>query len=227
MAYLWAIAIALSSPRSWGCFHVSARSCRDARVFPTLVGVFLGDQRHQPALRGLPHARGGVSHGCTSSCRIQRSSPRSWGCFRYRGTHRLRYRVFPTLVGVFLSLRAAFPSSGRLPHARGGVSGSFQKAIRMVRSSPRSWGCFPVLRRLRQRTRVFPTLVGVFLERGLFSDLVAGLPHARGGVSWVEIRPLLRMTSSPRSWGCFRSGQWATMPGSVFPTLVGVFPSAG
>ena len=90
-----------SSPRSWGCFPPSAGALIVGMVFPTLVGVFLHPVCWRTALRGLPHARGGVSvhiqtgqHGC-------RSSPRSWGCFRWARKAGEGREVFPTLVGVF------------------------------------------------------------------------------------------------------------------------------
>ena len=75
-------------------------------------------------------------------------------------------------------------------------------------------------------TRVFPTLVGVFLivdlsvgkmkslphARGgvshstpaLHAD-AGSLPHARGGVSFGAVEADPATVSSPRSWGCFRT----------------------
>ena len=56
---------------------------------------------------------------------------------------------------------------------------------------------------------------------------MSGLPHARGGVSiilWLLV-PYIR--SSPRSWGCFQNLHPTLKCLSVFPTLVGVFPSRG
>ena len=52
----------LSSPCSWGCFlwDRPCINCKD--VFPMLVGVFLLVTGYDVARRGLPHARGGVSH---------------------------------------------------------------------------------------------------------------------------------------------------------------------
>ena len=98
-------------------------------------------------------------------------------------------------------------------------------SIPRARSSPRSWGCFRLIRLAVQGHGVFPTLVGVFLQDFLAAQRDQGLPHARGGVS-QGIRCLTDVApSSPRSWGCFqarisRDGQMA-----VFPTLVGVFPA--
>ncbi len=50
-----------SSPRTWGCFYVSASMTRAANVFPTHVGVFLKKWQEVTEVHSLPHARGGVS----------------------------------------------------------------------------------------------------------------------------------------------------------------------
>ena len=72
-----------SSPRSWGCFLDGVDEVGHDRVFPTLVGVFLGLVHDGVPATGLPHARGGVSDSphFLGTCRM--SSPRSWGCFYF------------------------------------------------------------------------------------------------------------------------------------------------
>ena len=70
-------------------------------------------------------------------------------------------------------------------------------------SSPRSWGCFYSIPYFLRLSFVFPTLVGVFpgpLQRPVCQ---ARLPHARGGVSSLDLE--------------------AVVGAQVFPTLVGVF----
>ena len=91
--------------------------------------------------------------------------------------------VFPTLVGVFLMALVLIIKVYCLPHARGGVSALRIGATLVVRSSPRSWGCFSVADCGQDWKQVFPTLVGVF-------------PYFFA----VHIRDA---GSSPRSWGCF------------------------
>ena len=111
-----------SSPRSWGCFLLPAGLLPSQRVFPTLVGVFLLRFAPFRPARGLPHARGGVSSIRWRVADAKASSPRSWGCFPdLREVEDLR-RVFPTLVGVFLSALGRWTCPPP--------------------SSPRSWGCF-------------------------------------------------------------------------------------
>ena len=172
----------------------------------------------------LPHARGGVSLTYGQRSLVERSSPRSWGCFRNPPGHGHTGRVFPTLVGVFLTLLRDCP--------------------RAKWSSPRSWGCFlwlvvgrrggkvfptlvgvfPACRvpwkvyrrlpharggvsdytdRLAPGEVVFPTLVGVFLLAISLQELYISLPHARGGVSLSAELGMRCRESSPRSWGCF------------------------
>ena len=50
---------------------------------------------------------------------------------------------------------------------------------------------------------VFPTPVGVFLQRAVDIPTWLGLPHARGGVSFWRDSDLNALLSSPRPWGCF------------------------
>ena len=52
-----------------------------------------------------------------------------------------------------------------LPHVRGGVSASEESQVADRQSSPRAWGCFKLKKLLTLRQEVFPTCVGVFLEK--------------------------------------------------------------
>ena len=72
---------------------------------------------------------------------------------------------------------------------------------------------------------VFPTHVGVFLSSLTPEEDRAGVPHARGGVSHVRQLHRHILASSPRTWGCFCPDLASIIPGRVFPTHVGVFPS--
>ncbi len=114
---------------------------------------------------GLPHARGGVSDLHGSIIADHKSSPRPWGCFLLPVACSYMIQVFPTPVGVFLSMPEITKFRVRLPHARGGVSGA-QTARRAGRtSSPRPWGCFLEKDGGKTEIAVFPTPVGVFLLR--------------------------------------------------------------
>ena len=152
----------MSSPRSWGCFRDERRDLTREVVFPTLVGVFLNSEPFRPLISGLPHARGGVSSLPSFESSVLGSSPRSWGCFCSLACRCHACAVFPTLVGVFPGQGEVLLPHWRLPHARGGVSKKGPRLVSGVRSSPRSWGCFPCIDHAFIIRSVFPTLVGVF-----------------------------------------------------------------
>ncbi len=114
-----------------------------------------------------------------------------------------------------------------LPHARGGVSAERLFDGRCGMSSPRTWGCFPESRAPAAAYAVFPTHVGVFLRIYIPRGTRLRLPHARGGVSLRCQLANLADRSSPRTWGCFHICKLFPDRRIVFPTHVGVFPSAG
>ena len=155
----------------------------------------------------LPHARGGVSLAAAGLPPARWSSPRPWGCFRLGKPRRVQPAVFPTPVGVFLPSSPCGRRSGRLPHARGGVSQHGLRTRNARLSSPRPWGCFCVLVEAARSWAVFPTPVGVFPS-----------PPSRKRAA---------PKSSPRPWGCFCAQRACRAGCEVFPTPVGVFPSRG
>ena len=110
-------------------------------------------------------------------------SPRTWGCFRPCGRERYHRKVFPTHVGVFLTLNGAGAVQVSFPHARGGVSNLHQAGLDQQLFSPRTWGCFCVFLVDWHIRGVFPTHVGVFLTRLCVKRIEERFPHARGGVS--------------------------------------------
>ena len=71
--------------------------------------------------------------------------------------------VFPTHVGVFLTVNQSVCVSSGLPHACGGVSVAGTATAVLGLSSPRMWGCFRPGSQQRRIDHVFPTHVGVFL----------------------------------------------------------------
>ena len=70
-----------------------------------------------------------------------------------------------------------------LPHVRGGVSAYPRHGRLPYMSSPRAWGCFPIILLHKVTQLVFPTCVGVFLVHHLGAIRDKSLPHVRGGVS--------------------------------------------
>ena len=152
------------------------------------------------------------------------SSPRAWGCFWAMKRACSTSSVFPTCVGVFLKTVEEKEQAVGLPHVRGGVSCLHVVVYFFYQSSPRAWGCFPLVSGIIHFIAVFPTCVGVFLALITSRALEASLPHVRGGVSLTDRTGVWGSASSPRAWGCFFSHIFVHSRHKVFPTCVGVFP---
>ena len=65
--------------------------------------------------------------------------------------------------------------------------------------------------------------VGVFLPPSSAQCCMAGLPHARGGVSFIFMAFVWLILSSPCTWGCFHERKKQNPAFRVFPMHVGVF----
>ena len=126
-----------SSPRQWGCFPDIEPIPPRQSVFPTPVGVFLFNFVDSRKKGGLPHASGGVSKDTDEYDSERVFSPRQWGCFHHSVCPSRRVVVFPTPLGVFLSMPSGSSPRSSLPHASGGVSPAVTAAICWVMSSPR------------------------------------------------------------------------------------------
>ncbi len=130
-----------SSPRPWGCSASSHRQEPLTIVFPTPVGVFLGSPQRPCCFGRLPHARGGVPPPWRWDFPLPPSSPRPWGCSVQAQSKVDPETVFPTPVGVFLTIVMQDISRFSLPHARGGVPCVGAGINMSSPSSPRPWGC--------------------------------------------------------------------------------------
>ena len=151
------------------------------------------------------------------------SSPRPWGCFRSLFLLAARLSVFPTPVGVFPIYYFLSILQFGLPHARGGVSQVHCITLKTAQSSPRPWGCFPLLPVIFKVSVVFPTPVGVFPREDCLLSLSAALPHARGGVSFSSLSTPNLSTSSPRPGGVSKPPEFSARLTRVFPTPGGCF----
>ena len=145
--------------------------------------------------------RGGVSAPEAFVSFIVQSSPRAWGCFWQKRSAMRCMPVFPTCVGVFLTMTRALSASVCLPHVRGGVSTGQVEDTAVDESSPRAWGCFSSLERTRTKRPVFPTCVGVFPPSLFLRRTRRCLPHVRGGVSGAYNIARKGTLSSPHTWG--------------------------
>ena len=91
-------------------------------------------------------------------------------------------------MGVFPYDLTRHATGCGLPHARGGVSKAAQGERIDGQSSPRPWGCFSHSIAGRCFGIVFPTPVGVFLQRQVEHKRIASLPHTRGLATLHDVR---------------------------------------
>ena len=114
-----------------------------------------------------------------------------------------------------------------LPHARGGVSLPHNRNQTSIESSPCTWGCFSSSDLRMIDGQVFPMHVGVFPPHSDPCRHLRSLPHARGGVSYMQGNLHCGRKSSPCTWGCFLKIFFPRKSDEVFPMHVGVFPVVG
>ncbi len=215
-----------SSPRTWRCFCTDARGRSPRRVFSTHVEVFLNVEPFFVKTESLLHARGGVSAENQFCGWCFQSSPRSWRCFSDCRCAEFLQAVFSTLVEVFPHFGSARGVWRCLLHARGGVSLLQKQCAWRALSSPRSWRCFLACGLIAISSKVFSTLVEVFLRQVHLPGLKVSLLHARGGVSEMLTAFSTPKGSSPRTWRCFLVIVALQALLRVFSTHVEVFLSA-
>jgi len=78
------------------------QSIKTVDLFPTHVGVSLGDIKRKIGFTPLPHTRGGVPWPKNKEITMTNSSPHTWGCPYIRTSKGAPERLFPTHVGVSL-----------------------------------------------------------------------------------------------------------------------------
>ena len=137
-----------------------------------------------------------------------RSSPRSWGCFWPAPRPCLDHQVFPTFVGVFLSVSASAACSEGLPHALGGVlsgavvTGCGKDSVQLSFEAASFLFFYRVLRLLPGMGGGSPARRGAWGERGSPSTPPAP-PYSPfcgsvEGVSLVELYPARRVSLGRR-----------------------------
>ena len=150
--------------------------------------------------------------------------------------------VFPTRVGVDLSVPGTRAAPDRFPHTRGGGPVSRTPGHSLVEFSPHAWGwtyilwirfwkpqVFPtrvgVDRQFPQshlNQFVFPTRVGVDLLLRHFLRLRLCFPHTRGGGPAALPYRDYGIAFSPHAWGWTAPTENKAIKELVFPTRVGV-----
>ena len=137
----------------------------------------------------LPHARGGVSIFSIRGIKKNASSPRTWGCFQCVRILWEKKLVFPTHVGVFLSIGTDYAADGASSPRTWGCFFHLPALRTSGDVFPRTWGCFYCRLYRSNEPRVFPTHVGVFHARGGLVRFWHCLPHARGGGRQAGVAP--------------------------------------
>ena len=96
--------------------------------------------------------------------------------------------------------------------------------VSMRRFSPRKWGLLPPRCTPAVGMILFPTQVGVTLQRKARYWYSGSFPHASGGYSFWYNRNAQHPDFSPRKWGLLSSPRFTTGGLALFPTQVGVTP---
>ena len=108
------------SPHAWGWTVVPPLLQPEPVVFPTRVGVDLGIRRLRVYLPSFPHTRGGGPRHTENTTAALEFSPHAWGWTDLLTVSNSLPNVFPTRVGVDLSLGTIWFAVQRFPHTRGG-----------------------------------------------------------------------------------------------------------
>ncbi len=132
-------------------------------------------------------------------------------------------RVFPTRVGMFRTVVAAFFRLGCFPHPRGDVPPRREDIDSGKLFSPPAWGCSVDTNGSNSVFNVFPTRVGMFRLSAKRGHLASCFPHPRGDVPLGGAEPRGRAKFSPPAWGCSGFAPLRALSVEVFPTRVGMF----
>ena len=126
---------------------------------------------------------------------------------------------------MFPSRAPSFVACSSLPRARGDVSFKIGQISEKFEPSPRTRGCFRVLRPMSRTPSAFPAHAGMFLPLKIGAFGGRSLPRARGDVSvqnqtlWDYFGP------SPRTRGCFSGASSRRQKKPAFPAHAGMFPA--
>jgi len=113
----------------WGCTFQALINLKFNYVFPTHVGVYRPLEANEWSETGFPHACGGVPKPHSFSPRGLAFSPRMWGCTDPILTAARKAAVFPTHVGVYLTLLSQVEFTASFPHACGGVPTKYYRSV--------------------------------------------------------------------------------------------------
>ena len=148
-------------------------------------------------------------------------SPRRWGNLHCNIPSRIEQRAIPTQVGKSPGGRSPASRPTGHPHAGGEISGTRSYMEQDAGPSPRRWGN-PSMRSCRcLPRRAIPTQVGKSGNRGGWSILKPGHPHAGGEICIMSATGTSTNGPSPRRWGNLFCSHRSTEKKRAIPTQVG------
>ena len=209
----------------WGWSWQVCPQARQDWVFPTHVGVILLPIHEEAGKKCIPHTCGGDPKNNRILLPLSQYSPHMWGwSFKHWVTGEV-LPVFPTHVGVILRRAINFLAMFCIPHTCGGDPKQHCSRQWCKEYSPHMWGWSRMESVTRSVVSVFPTHVGVILNRIHFPIEGTSIPHTCGGDPSPHLEVVNKARYSPHMWGW--SCCWATSSHVhyVFPTHVGVILS--
>ena len=216
-----AVALAGSSPRTWGTPRPQLLDADADRFIPTHVGNATDVELQINTCAVHPHARGErvISSGDVDI--LSGSSPRTWGTPSMRAVILNIKRFIPTHVGNAVPKAPGLPRLTVHPHARGEREEPLPTPVDGSGSSPRTWGTRRRRAHAVGHVRFIPTHVGNATE--LFTLALRGAvhPHARGERASFNTQRSRNLGSSPRTWGTPNDHHHQDHDHRFIPTHVG------
>ena len=230
-----------SSPPTWGirCHQATIRLSH--RFIPTYVGhtgtkqesgdksrfipTYVGhtDSEAKAAWNGAvhPHLRGAYAHLVGQLTERIGSSPPTWGIHGRDVSHHRLQRFIPTYVGHTPPSGFFHPPRPVHPHLRGAYM-AWVSSIRYFNgSSPPTWGILLQGRLVAQPERFIPTYVGHTPLMSTGKIFSAVHPHLRGAYRPRPFVLVVRVGSSPPTWGIRTPPRPILRAGRFIPTYVG------
>ena len=192
------------------------------RVFPTPVGMDRRRLRQKGGSARFPHTRGDGPRSGRRSIRSFRFSPHPWGWTDRPMLAGPQRRVFPTPVGMNRLTSASRRYLARFPHTRGDGPDRERPPEPSSPFSPHPWGWTDAGAGRSAAHRVFPTPVGMDLQRQTAAPHACGFPHTRGDGPPRWIARHYRKKFSPHPWGWTGGYHDNRNNSKVFPTPVGM-----
>jgi len=172
--------------------------------------------------RCFPHTRGDGPKHLAMWNWLYQFSPHTWGWTSMVESGQLTSRVFPTHVGMDHIIPQPIQLMQGFPHTRG--DGPLLKLGLSLPEvfSPHTWGWTLVLNQSLGMDFVFPTHVGMDLDRSQPGYCRRCFPHTRGdGPKWEKVIDII-VQFSPHTWGWTLEYPRTRCLPLVFPTHVGM-----